>query len=151
VVELVTRNVVSLFEFGTVVAEIFEAAVLPKVQAPFVQGPSPGDDQQEQVWLTASETAVARPAAISPQVVLQINVRFLRLLARLYTRTGTLFKMRLIEFSPEIFQADFAWSAMGADRLFLGGPQKRSSMQVMPQGRKPKAFRFPPRPLASNL
>jgi uncharacterized protein (TIGR03032 family) len=66
VVELATGNVVSLFEFKTVAEEIFEVAVLPKVRAPFVQGPSPGDDQQEQVWLAASETAVARGTVKSP-------------------------------------------------------------------------------------
>jgi uncharacterized protein (TIGR03032 family) len=58
VVELATGNVVSLFEFKTVAEEIFEVTVLPKVRAPFVQGPSPGDDQQEQVWLAANEVAV---------------------------------------------------------------------------------------------
>ena len=56
VVELATGNVVSLFEFKTVAEEIFEVAVLPKVRTPFVQGPSPGDDQQEQIWLAGSET-----------------------------------------------------------------------------------------------
>ncbi len=54
VVELATGNVVSLFEFKTVAEEIFEVTVLPQVRAPFVQGPSPGDDQQEQVWLAGT-------------------------------------------------------------------------------------------------
>jgi uncharacterized protein (TIGR03032 family) len=63
VVELATGNVVSLFEFKTVAEEIFEVAVLPKVRAPFVQGPSPGDDQQEQVWLAG--TSVGNPPASS--------------------------------------------------------------------------------------
>jgi uncharacterized protein (TIGR03032 family) len=66
VVELTTGSVVSLFEFKTVAEEIFEVAVLPKVRSPFVQGPSPADDQQEQVWLAASETAVAKGSASWP-------------------------------------------------------------------------------------
>jgi uncharacterized protein (TIGR03032 family) len=61
VVELATGNVVSLFEFKTVAEEIFEVAVMPKVRAPFVQGPSPGDDQQEQVWLAANQAAIVPP------------------------------------------------------------------------------------------
>jgi uncharacterized protein (TIGR03032 family) len=66
VVELATGNVVSLFEFTTVAEEIFEVTVLPKVRAPFVQGPSPADDQQEQVWLAASKTEAARAAGKTP-------------------------------------------------------------------------------------
>jgi uncharacterized protein (TIGR03032 family) len=58
-VELDSGKVVSLFEFATVAEEIFEVAVLPKVRSPFVQGPSPADDQQEQVWLAG--TSVDNP------------------------------------------------------------------------------------------
>jgi uncharacterized protein (TIGR03032 family) len=60
VVELATGDIVSLFEFKTVAEEIFEVAVLPKVRTPFVQGPSPGDDQQEQIWLAGSEAVRGR-------------------------------------------------------------------------------------------
>lgn len=54
VVELDSGNVVSLFEFMTVAEEIFEVAVMPSLRAPFVQGPTPADDQQEQVWLAGT-------------------------------------------------------------------------------------------------
>jgi uncharacterized protein (TIGR03032 family) len=66
VVELATGNIVSLFEFKTVAEEIFEVALMPKVRAPFVQGPSPADDRQEQVWLAANEAPATKNRTAAP-------------------------------------------------------------------------------------
>jgi uncharacterized protein (TIGR03032 family) len=63
VVDLATGQMVSLFEFSSSAEEIFEVAVLPSVRAPFVQGPAPADDQQEQVWLAAKQTGIGNGLA----------------------------------------------------------------------------------------
>jgi uncharacterized protein (TIGR03032 family) len=59
VVELATGQLASTFEFCLGVDEIFDVTVLPKIRAPFLQGPQPLEDQQEVIWLAPEEASPA--------------------------------------------------------------------------------------------
>lgn len=58
VVDLISGQAVAKFEFQTGVEEIFAVEVLPQTRNPALFGPSPDEDQQQDVWIVPSEDRV---------------------------------------------------------------------------------------------